>query len=111
MPDLESQIASWRSDMRASGIKSSETLDELEDHLRDDIERRMKLGAESQRAFEMGAESIGKPRSLRSEFQKLKLFETMSSSTHRRLQHTLVIIAMIAIFVGILLPILHKMGM
>lgn len=111
MPDLESQIARWRHDMRASGLKSSSTLDELEDHLRDDIERRMRLGAGAQRAFEMSTESIGKPRTLRSEFQKLKLLETMSPSTHRRLQHTLVIIAMIAVFLGILLPILHKLGM
>src|SRR5436305_2074287 len=111
MPDLESQIASWRRAMRASGIKPPETLDELKDHLRDDIERRMRLGAQVQRAFEMAAESIGQPRTLRSEFQKLKLLETISPETHRRLRHILVIIALSAIYIGILLPILHKWGM
>jgi hypothetical protein len=108
MPDLESQIIRWRRDLRAAGIRSAESLDELEDHLRGDIERRMRLGAGAQRAFELASESVGKPQTLRSEFQKLQLHELMSPATHRRVQHRLAIVALIAIYVGILLPMLHK---
>lgn len=111
MRDLESQIASWRREMKVSGIGSREVLDELEGHLRDDIERRMQSGVEAQRAFELAAESMGQPRMLRSEFQKIQLHRIMSPAAHRRAQHVLAIIALTAFYIGILLPIAHKFGM
>jgi hypothetical protein len=104
MRDLESQIARWRRAMRASGINRSDTLDELEDHLRDDIERRMRLGAGTQQAFEMATGSIGQPQTLRSEFQKLQLLQTMK----RKITDALVIATIIAILVALLLPAVSK---
>jgi hypothetical protein len=104
MRDLESQIASWRRGLRASGIESSGTLDELEDHLRDDIERRMRLGTEAQRAFAMATHNIGKPQTIRREFQKLQLLQTMK----RKLIDVLIVVAIIATLVALLLPAVSK---
>ena len=41
MFDLEQSIRNWRKQMLAAGIKSPVPLDELEIHLRDEIERRL----------------------------------------------------------------------
>ena len=71
MFDLEKGIASWRGQMRAAGITSPRLLDELENHLRDEIERQMKLGLNDQAAFAMATESMGRGNLLRAEFQKV----------------------------------------
>ena len=38
MFNLDQSIAAWRQQMVAGGIKSPRVLDELESHLRDDVE-------------------------------------------------------------------------
>ena len=45
MFDLDQAVAQWRQQMSADGIKNSATLDELESHLRDDIEEIVVAGA------------------------------------------------------------------
>ena len=59
MFDLEKAIAEWRRQMLAAGIKTPVPLEELESHLREDIERQMKSGLSAQRAFEIAMENIG----------------------------------------------------
>jgi hypothetical protein len=110
MRDLESQIAQWRREVRAAGIRSSALLDELESHLRDDIEQQVHSGVDMQSAFAAAAAHIGRARSLRSEFQKVQstLSMNLSPATHRRLRELLVIIALVAIQVSLLLPIVAK---
>ena len=44
MPDLEKSIAEWRRQMLAAGIKTPVPLEELEIHLREEIEQQMKSG-------------------------------------------------------------------
>src|SRR5689334_14853329 len=44
MFELEDTIAKWRAQMVAAGLKQAGVLDELESHLRDDIEQRMRAG-------------------------------------------------------------------
>ena len=39
MFDLDQAIVAWRRQMIAAGFNSAETLDELESHLRDDVEQ------------------------------------------------------------------------
>jgi leader peptidase (prepilin peptidase)/N-methyltransferase len=70
MFDLEQAIGEWRKQMLAAGIKSPVPLEELEIHLREEIERQMKSGLGEQGAFEMAIQRIGQAHALKSEFAK-----------------------------------------
>ena len=70
MFNLEPSIADWRRQMLAAGIKTPVPLDELESHLREEIERQMRSGLDVQKAFEAATRQIGQARALRSEFEK-----------------------------------------
>ena len=52
MFDLEKAIADWRRLMLALGIKSPVPLEELESHLREEIQRQMQLGLNAARLSE-----------------------------------------------------------
>ena len=70
MFDLEQSIADWRQQMLAAGIKTPVPLEELEIHLREEIERQMKSGLSGQEAFEISIRQIGQPKRLNNEFKK-----------------------------------------
>jgi hypothetical protein len=70
MFDLEQSIAEWRRQMLAAGIKTPVPLEELEIHLREEIERQMKSGLSGQDAFEISIRQIGQPKRLNNEFEK-----------------------------------------
>jgi hypothetical protein len=70
MFDLEQAIAEWRRQMAAGGIKTSDVLNELESHLRDDVAERMGAGLEASVAFEAAVRRLGEPGLLRAEFEK-----------------------------------------
>jgi hypothetical protein len=70
MFDLEQSIAEWRAQMLAAGIKAPVPLEELENHLREEIERQMKSGLSQQKAFEISLLQIGRPEILGHEFKK-----------------------------------------
>jgi hypothetical protein len=70
MFDLDHAITDWRRQMAAGGISSPEVLDELESHLREDIEQQVRRGTEMQKAFESAVQRLGKPQILRDEFNK-----------------------------------------
>ena len=110
MRDLETQITTWRRDLRAAGFKSPDLLEELEGHLRDDIEQQMQSGTDMQQAFSVASRRIGPARELRNEFQKVQSTMLMKlTPAHRRwLTEVLVVIALIAIQVALLLPIVEK---
>ncbi len=44
MFNLEQAILQWRRQMLSAGIKTPEPLDELENHLRDDMEQKIRSG-------------------------------------------------------------------
>jgi hypothetical protein len=71
MFDLEKSIAGWRKQMLTAGIKSPVPLEELEIHLREEIERQIKLGLSGQKAFEISIQQIGKADVMKSEFEKV----------------------------------------
>ena len=71
MFDLEKSIAEWRQQMLAAGIKTPVPLEELESHLREEIERQMKSGTNAQLAFEAAVQQIGKANMLKDEFEKV----------------------------------------
>ena len=70
MFDLEKSIADWRKRMLAAGITTPVPLEELEIHLREDIERQMRSGLSAQRAFGIAVEKIGQAPELKREFKK-----------------------------------------
>lgn len=72
MPDLEPQISAWRAQMLAAGIQSPVPLDELESHLRDDLEHRVKSGSPAENAFPLAVKQIGQTHSLKKEFKKIE---------------------------------------
>jgi Clp amino terminal domain, pathogenicity island component len=90
MPDLEIRIAQWRRQMIAGGIAAPEVLDELESHLREDIDQRMRSGLSAQQAFEAAVEKIGEVRVLKSEFAKSGLPKSSNRLTLVRIGCVLV---------------------
>jgi len=57
--------------MLAGGIKTPVPLEELELHLREDVEQQVQLGSEPRHAFETAVLRIGRPGPLRREFTKV----------------------------------------
>jgi hypothetical protein len=72
MLDLEQKITEWRRQMLAAGIKPPMTLDELENHLREDIRAHISAGNSEEQAFHLAVSRVGTPGALRTEFRKLK---------------------------------------
>jgi hypothetical protein len=71
MFNLEQAIFAWQKQMLAAGIKSPVPLEELEIHLREEIERQMKSGLSEQTSFEAAVQQIGKAHMLKNEFEKV----------------------------------------
>jgi hypothetical protein len=72
MFNLEKSIVEWRKQMLAAGIKTPVPLEELESHLREDIEQRTKSGSDEQTAFAAAVQKIGLGGTLMNEFQKIE---------------------------------------
>jgi hypothetical protein len=70
MFNLEEAIANWRQQMLEAGIQSPVPLEELESHLREEIEQQLKSGISAQTAFLIAAERIGLGSSLKAEFKR-----------------------------------------
>ena len=63
MFDLEKAIADWRRQMLAAGIKTPVPLEELESHLREEIEQQMKSGLTRNRLLKRRKKSAALPNS------------------------------------------------
>ncbi len=70
MFNLEQAILDWQRQMLAAGIQTPVPLEELESHLRDEIEQQRKSGLSAQPAFEAAVGQIGPARALKNEFKK-----------------------------------------
>ena len=70
MLNLDQSVADWRRQMLSAGIRTPVPLEELEIHLREEIERQMKSGLDEQKAFEISVHQIGQPKVLNREFEK-----------------------------------------
>lgn len=70
MFDLEYAITEWRQQLSAGGIASPEVLDELESHLRDDVQQQLSCGVRDAQAFQNAIQHVGQPAALKSEFAK-----------------------------------------
>ena len=71
MFNLEHFIADWRNQMLAAGIKTPVPLEELEIHLREEIERQMTTGSSQQEAFTSAVQKLGSANTVQSEFKKV----------------------------------------
>lgn len=69
---LEEQIAGWRQQMLAAGIKSPVPLEELEGHLREEIEAQMQSGRSEAEAFNSAVQIIGQAQRVQNEFKKVE---------------------------------------
>ncbi len=72
MFNLEEKITDWRQQMLAAGIKTPVPLEELEIHLREEIEQRTKSGQNDPTAFAAAVQKFGSGYTLRNEFQKIE---------------------------------------
>jgi hypothetical protein len=82
MFDLEHAIAEWRRRLSASGIDSAEVLDELESHLRDDIEQRRRSEISEAQAFQDAIRDVGQPSLLKTEFAKTGPWQELPTRLH-----------------------------
>jgi len=71
MFNLDNAISEWRREMLDAGVKTPGVLDELESHLRDDMERQTQSGLGAQQAFAAAAGRIGQAGALKEEFKKI----------------------------------------
>jgi hypothetical protein len=70
MFNLEMEIADWRRHMVQEGIERPEILDELESHLRSEIECYLAAGWGPQRAFNTAVQQMGDARNIKHEFER-----------------------------------------
>ena len=101
MPDLDEKFVEWRRQMLAAAIQAPEPLDELESHLRDEVEQRMKLGLNAQEAFETAIQRLGQGSVLQLEFKKIEATE---------MKHIVVILAALFGMVFGLSTVLPQLG-
>jgi hypothetical protein len=71
MADLENRFAQWRRELAEALGGSAETLEELEEHLRDDVNRRIAAGEPPGAAFAAAAAHMGNPAALAAEFARV----------------------------------------
>jgi len=71
MFELEQAIAEWRRQMTVGGLGDLEALDELESHLREDMDAQTAGGASARDAFASSVARLGGSERLREEFGKL----------------------------------------
>jgi hypothetical protein len=72
MFDLEQSITEWRRQLLAAGIQTPVPLEELENHLREEIEQQMESAMNEQAAFEISVQQIGASKMIKTEFKKIK---------------------------------------
>jgi hypothetical protein len=71
MFDLNDAITEWRGQMLAAGIQFPVPLEELEIHLREDVEQQVRAGLEPEQAFMAAVQRIGQSGALHREFGKI----------------------------------------
>src|SRR5258707_8276905 len=78
MFNLDQAIADWRRQMAAAGIKPSKVVDELENHLREDIRMLVSAGTPEVGAFRIAVGRLGGTETMSAEFKKINRTSSMS---------------------------------
>jgi hypothetical protein len=68
--DLQQAITDWRRQLARGGIHSPDVLDELESHLRDDLQQQLRSGVGPRQAFHAALQRLGQNDALKIEFKK-----------------------------------------
>jgi hypothetical protein len=71
MFDIDHAILEWRRQLARSGINSPDVLDELESHLRDDLQHEASRSASEAQCFQSAVERLGQTGLLKTEFAKV----------------------------------------
>jgi cation transport ATPase len=103
MLDLDHAITEWRQQMLAAGIKAPVPLEELEGHLREEIERQVKSGVNDEAAFKSARENIGAADALKVEFAKAEMERRSAKQAKFMLTFSLMTSVAIALSIGALL--------
>jgi hypothetical protein len=85
MFNLAGAVTEWRRQMLAAGIKTPVPLEELESHLRDDVEQQMRLGLNVEQAFEAAVQRIGQADTINGEFKKADWMKCKARSSWQML--------------------------
>jgi hypothetical protein len=90
MFNLEQAILEWRRQMLAAGVKTPVPLDELESHLRDEIEQRTNLGLSEAEALQTAIQKMGQAGLVKKEFAKTSGFlDWFGDNRSTRINHIL----------------------
>ena len=98
MRDLEQQIADWRRSMAKASGHRPELLNELEGHLREEIDRLRRSGVSTDKVFEMAVSKLGAPAPVAAEFDKLTTAPTTWLPI-KMARISIVVIALVAVAV------------
>src|SRR5262245_42655786 len=71
MFDLDHAISHWRSQLIGNGVKSPAVLDELESHVREEVDQQLQSGLVASDAFDYAVQQIGRASLIRTEFAKI----------------------------------------
>jgi hypothetical protein len=71
MRELEDRVAAWRRTLAEALAGSAETLQELEEHLRDEVARRVAAGEAADTAIAAAVEQVGSPAAIAAEFRRM----------------------------------------
>jgi len=107
MSKLEEKISEWRKQLLATGIKTPVPLEELEAHLREEIEQLIKSGRNEVEAFEISVQRIGQAQPLQDEFKKAEM-EKMVRMAERALRFMFALLSLFAL--GLAGGLLSKVG-
>jgi hypothetical protein len=97
MRDLERQIADWRRTMANASGHRTDLLNELEEHLREEIARLRGTGVSTDKAFEMALSKLGAPAPVVAEFDKL----TATPATWLPIKVARASVVMVALFLPV----------
>jgi len=79
MFDIEKAIVEWRRTLSQKGLVDAPTLNELESHLRDEIDQQLIRGLNLERSFQLAIGQIGSATSLNTEFKKVTTMKTQKA--------------------------------
>ena len=96
MFDLETTIKNWRRQTEAKWTGDKSTLDELEDHLREEVAVLSRAGRSEQDAWTAAIAKLGNPAAIRREFDKIERLPAFDRWTFTVLLSTLAALTVVA---------------
>jgi len=113
MFDLETQVRSWSDYLRARGNLSESDINELESHLRDEIEDLVGAGLSPDEAFLVSVKRLGNVDAISNEFAKVNtenlwkhlFLDTVDPSAKKQNRRDIILVIVFALLAGTLIKI------